>query len=444
MTAITPIRTAAETALVERFKARKASLPGDAAIAHARSAAIATLEKSGLPHRRVEAWKYTDLRNLMREAPETRRPDRAEVEQAERAPTWLGTVPAPSSEGTAAILFVDGVLFGSFAAPSGVAIESLSDALSNGHPLLPLVGSTVQAFGNEAVALNTAFMSEGLVIDVAPGARVARPIHLVFRDTGAQPFSTYPRVLVAVGEGASLTLIETHEGRRGVAYQANSVVEIRVDDGARCEHVRVNLAGDAALALSTTGAWLGKDATFSSFGLTVGAAASRHQLFVTCAGEDARLTLGGATLLRGSQHGDTTLVVDHAVPGGESRELFKTVVDDEATGIFQGKIIVRRDAQKTDGRMMSAALLLCEGAAMNNKPELEIFADDVLCAHGATCGALDDDLLFYLMARGLPRHEAEALMVEAFVGEAVELVTDETVRGHLLGIVQAWLAARAI
>ena len=148
-------------------------------------------------------------------------------------------------------------------------------------------------------------------------------------------------------------------------------------------------------------------------------------------------------MIKGEQHADTTLVVDHAVPACNSRELFRTIIDDEATGVFQGKIIVRPKAQKSDGRMMSAAVLLSEAGTMNNKPELEIFADDVQCAHGATCGALDDDLLFYLMARGLPRSEAEALMVQAFLGEAMELVEHEQLREALNGIAEEWLRARA-
>jgi len=140
---------------------------------------------------------------------------------------------------------------------------------------------------------------------------------------------------------------------------------------------------------------------------------------------------------------DTTLVVDHQAPGCESRELFRAVVDGEGTGVFQGKIVVRQAAQKTDGRMASNAILLSDDATMNNKPELEIFADDVQCAHGATCGALDDDLLFYLQARGLPRAEAEAIMVQAFLGEVLEMVSDEAVRDKLNGLVADWLAARA-
>jgi Fe-S cluster assembly protein SufD len=148
-------------------------------------------------------------------------------------------------------------------------------------------------------------------------------------------------------------------------------------------------------------------------------------------------------MINGREHADTTLVVEHAAPHCESRELFKTVIDGEATGVFQGKIIVQQKAQKTDGRMMSAALLLSEGGAMNNKPELEIFADDVQCGHGATCGQLDEDLLFYLMARGLPKAEAESLLVQAFLGEAIETVEHEGVREALIGTVEAWLRARA-
>ncbi|MGL5737110.1 MAG: SufB/SufD family protein, partial [Beijerinckiaceae bacterium] len=160
-------------------------------------------------------------------------------------------------------------------------------------------------------------------------------------------------------------------------------------------------------------------------------------------GEGAQLDIGGATLLRGSQHHDVTLVVDHIAPHGESRELYRTVLDDSATGVFQGRINVAKDAQKTDGRMASNALMLSDNATMNNKPELEIFADDVQCAHGATCGALDDELLFYLMARGIPRREAEALMVESFAGAALEAIAHEGLREALMARVTHWLQQRA-
>jgi Fe-S cluster assembly protein SufD len=160
-------------------------------------------------------------------------------------------------------------------------------------------------------------------------------------------------------------------------------------------------------------------------------------------GEHSTAQINGAAMLKGQQHADSTLVVNHAVPHCTSREMFRTVIDDEATGVFQGKIIVEPHAQKTDGRMMSAALLLADGGTMNNKPELEIVAADVQCAHGATCGQLDEDLLFYLMARGLPRRDAESLMVQAFLGVALETVEDEALRGPLVEVVEDWLRARA-
>ncbi|MCA3668045.1 MAG: SufD family Fe-S cluster assembly protein, partial [Methylobacterium sp.] len=178
--------------------------------------------------------------------------------------------------------------------------------------------------------------------------------------------------------------------------------------------------------------------------VSLGGEVCRHQVFVTYQGENAKAAIRGATMLKGNQHHDSTLVVDHAVPHGESRELFRTVVDGSAHGVFQGKIIVRPHAQKTDGQMASNALLLSDDAGMSNKPELEIFADDVVCAHGATCGSLDENQLFYLQARGLPRRIAEALLVEAFLGEVIDTVSEESLREMLAGLVSDWMQARAI
>jgi Fe-S cluster assembly protein SufD len=216
-----------------------------------------------------------------------------------------------------------------------------------------------------------------------------------------------------------------------------------VRDKASVRHVRLNAEGSHALALSTLTAKLGAHVSFDTLNVVTGSAVSRHQVFLTCAGEHSNVNINGATMLKARQHADTTLLVDHAVPHCNSRELFKTGIDGDATGVFQGKIIVPHHAQKTDGRMMSAALLLEEGGSMNNKPELEIFADDVQCAHGATCGQLDEDLLFYLMARGLPKKEAESLLVQAFLGEALEFVENEAAREALVGTVEGWLRARS-
>ena len=176
--------------------------------------------------------------------------------------------------------------------------------------------------------------------------------------------------------------------------------------------------------------------------MTSGGAVSRLQGFFNLAGEGSELSVNGVNLLKSKQHGDTTLVIDHAVPHCLSREIFRAVVDDRAHSVFQGRIIVRPDAQKTDGKMMTRALLLSDEAEADNKPELEIFADDVTCGHGATAGALDDSLLFYLRARGLPEKEAQALLIQAFVGEAIEGIADDKLRELAMAQAERWLEAR--
>jgi Fe-S cluster assembly protein SufD len=435
------VRTPAEDALIARLPAPGAALPGDATVLKMREAAVDLLTRRGLPNRRVEEWKYTDLRGLMREAaPLAERPSPADVTVAFNSATALAALDALR------IGFVNGHLvpeMSDFAVGSeGVEILSLGEALRSSHPLLKEMSPVEVARDNAAYALNTAFMNDGAVIRVNAGIAVERPIHLRFLNQGGAPFSTVVRVLLVIEAGASVTLIETHEGADGVAYQPNTVVEIVAQDHASVRHVRLNAEGGEALALSTLAARLGAHVSFDTFNVAVGASVARHQVFLAFAGEHANARVNGATMLKGRQHGDTTLLVDHAVPHCDSKELFKTVIDDAATGVFQGKIIVRPHAQKTDGRMMSGALLLSDGGTMNNKPELEIFADDVQCAHGATCGALDEDLLFYLMARGLPRKEAESLMVQAFLGEAVEPIEHEGVREALVAVIEGWLKAR--
>jgi Fe-S cluster assembly protein SufD len=215
--------------------------------------------------------------------------------------------------------------------------------------------------------------------------------------------------------------------------------------GARAEvdHIKICTDGAQALHLSTLMVELGERATLRDLSFVSGSAVLRNQLFVRFAGENATAQLAGASLLRGRQHVDTTLVVDHAVPGGSSRELFKSVLDDQSRSVFQGKIIVRPGAQKTDGKMMAKALLLSDDAEANSKPELEIFADDVQCGHGATAGALDEDLLFYLRARGIPLKQAEALLIQSFVGEAIDTIEQDAVKDALHAAALAWLHERA-
>jgi Fe-S cluster assembly protein SufD len=271
---------------------------------------------------------------------------------------------------------------------------------------------------------------------------VERPIHLAFVYAGDKPAAVFTRSVALVGKGARVMLVESHEGPAALDYQINTAFDLVVADDAHVDHVKLTGEGTSALHISTLIAEVGAHARFNEFAFTTGGAVVRNQMFVRCAGKESILRLAGATLLRGKQHADTTLVVDHAIGGCESRETFKSVLDDDSRVIFQGKIVVRPDAQQTDARMASHALLLSERAEADNKPELEIFADDVQCGHGATSGDIDENLKFYLMARGIPEPEAEALLIESFVGEAVEAIEHAGLREELMGAVRDWLKVR--
>jgi len=292
-----------------------------------------------------------------------------------------------------------------------------------------------------AVALNTAFMGDGALIRVAAGTALARPLHLLFVNAGTEPAAVFVRSLVVIEKAARAMLLESHQGSGD--YQVNTALELDVGDDAHVDHVKITGEGAGALHVSTLMAAIGAHARFNEFLFTTGGAVVRNQAFVRFAGEGTIAGIRGASLLKGRQHADTTLVADHALGDCTSREVFKSVLDGEAHNVFQGKIIVRPRAQKTDAKMSTHALLLSDTAEADNKPELEIFADDVQCGHGATSGALDEDLLFYLKARGIPAKEAEALLIQAFVGEAVEGIEHAGLRDALMEHVAAWLKARS-
>jgi Fe-S cluster assembly protein SufD len=250
------------------------------------------------------------------------------------------------------------------------------------------------------------------------------------------------RSLVVVGSAACVTLVETHEGPAQQDYQVNTALQLVVGDEAEVDHVKVTVEGNSAIHLATLLAHLGARAKFNELAFTAGGAVVRNQLFVLLAGEGSEANLRGLSLLADRQHADNTLAVDHSVAGGQSREVFKAVVDDEARAVFQGKITVRPQAQKTDAKMISRALLLSDRAEADCKPELEIFADDVQCGHGATTGALDDQLKFYLMARGIPDREAQALLIQAFAAEVIESLEHEDIRDALMSAMIDWLGRR--
>ena len=425
------MKTPAEQALSAAYTSARGRLPGKGAVASLREDAFKRFEASGLPHRRVEEWKYTDLRALMRDmAPLAGAPDAAARAKAKEAGKILAGVEMRR------IVFVDGAFapeLSDLTPEPGLTVGSLADALAKGG--VPALG-TAFSTDDVAVALNTALMGDGAVIDVAAHARIRRPIHLVFAGTGNS--SAFVRSLVTIGEGAEVTVIEDHDSGEA---QVNAALELIVGDHARVEYFKLTQA--KGLHVASLLARIGADAHFNSFAYTAGSPLVRNQSFIRFDGERTHAGIRGVNLLRGKDHVDTTLLIVHAKGHCVSREQFKTVLDGESHGVFQGKIVVAQHAQKTDAKMMTRALLLSEDAEADNKPELEIFADDVVCGHGATAGALDPGLKFYLMSRGISDAEAEALLIQAFIGETVEEIAHEGIREALMNAAIHWLRARA-
>jgi len=430
------IKTPAEQALSAAFATARGTLPGKGALAAMREGAFRQFDTRGLPHRRVEEWKYTDLRALMRDLyPLAAPPDAATRARAKNAGKLLAGVECRR------LVFVDGAFapdLSDLVPEPGLAIDSMANALSKSDPLVAAhVGQTF-ATDDVAVAINTALMGDGAVIRVSAGAALKRPVNLVFATGSDKPTSAFVRSLVVVEKGAKATIIESHESGD---TQVNAVLELVVGDEAQVDYIKITQA--RALHVASLLATVGARVHFSSFAFTLGSAVVRNQKFIRFAGEGTKADIRGVTLLRGKDHVDTTLLIEHAAGHCTSREQFKAVLDDESHGVFQGKIVVKQHAQKTDAKMMTRALLLSDEAEADNKPELEIFADDVVCGHGATAGALDPGLKFYLMSRGIHEKEAEALLIQAFIGETIEEIADEGIRQALMIASLKWLGARS-
>lgn len=437
---VRPIRTPAEQALAASIEAVSGKLPGAGEVKKLREAAAKAFLEGGLPHRRVEEWKYTDLRALMREAaPLALPPGKGEIEQAGKLDPFSGIE-------ARRLVLVNGAFVPELSdltkLEKGLAIVPLAQALAEKSQLTQRIGELKPDVYDAALALNTAFLSDGVLVEIADGTKIERPIYIVNCHTGGAPTSTYARSLIVAGKNSQVTLVESFVGPDGVAYQTNSAIELHVGDKAIFDFVRLQAEGAAAFHLSTLLARIGNEAKFSIYPFTSGAAVARYSVTLRFAGKGIEGTFAGPNLLRNRQHADTTLVLDHMMPNGTSRELIKSALDDESRGIFQGRINVHHGAQKTDAKMATHALMLSDTAESDNKPELEIFADDVQCGHGATSGAIDESLMFYFLARGIPRRQAEALLIQSFVAEPVEMIPHEGLREALLSRINVWLEAR--
>ena len=396
-------------------------------LARSRQQAMTRFAELGFPSRKSEAWRYLDLRSLEERPLLPRRPAGTSVEGAlsERVAS-LSLSPAAKrlvlldgrfSPGRSAIEPTAGIWFGAMARALGERTDLLRAAVEQ------TVGDAAHPFA----ALNAAFFADGYVLDIAPGVVGETPIEIVhFASTGG---SAHTRSLINLGAGSRATIIETFAGE--CRYWRNDVVAVRLAEGAELHRIVIVAEAPEAVHLAQVDAELAKEARLSGFALLLGGHRVRQEWNVRLAGEGARCRLDGAYLVAGGDEANIVTAVDHAAPGGQTSELIKGVAAGRGHGAFQGRIIVREGAQQTDAHQLSRNLVIGTRAAIDTKPELEIYADDVKCSHGASVGDLDEAALFYLRSRGIPEDEARHMLIEGFLREAIEQVDDGLVREHL-------------
>ena len=435
---------AASDAYADAFEAVRRTAAASPAVAELRRRAFERFTALGIPTTRLEAWRFTNVAPIAGTAFALAAPAEREAAVADVAPHAAAGVGA-------GLLFVNG----SFVAPAsdvsalpdGVEVTSLADALAadagGARQAVESHLASGAAIENEAfTALNTALLQDGAFVRVPANTVVEQPIQLLFVTSpppGGGPVMTHPRVLVVVGENAQVRLVESYGGGGASAYLTNAVTEVVAGPGAVVDHYKTVRESPAAYHIASMHVRLDRAANFSSHAVTLEGAIVRNDAQALLDGEGVECTLNGLYLANGRRLVDNHTTIHHAQPHCSSHELYKGILDGEARAVFNGKIIVAIDAQKTDAKQSNKALLLSEDAQINTKPELEIFADDVRCTHGATVGQLDADALFYLRARGLGLEQARNVLIHAFASDLLNHIAIEPIREQLEDLLLAQL-----
>ncbi|MBI4566475.1 MAG: Fe-S cluster assembly protein SufD [Planctomycetes bacterium] len=414
---------------LQEFERAEKSLPG-AFLKNIRRSALERFSTLGFPSTQEEDWRFTDV------APLAEIPYRPPTHTADTAPL-VASARGPLKDYQ--IAFVDGRFtpdFSSSRLPSGVTVGSLASFLEKDPGRIEPYLTRVAADGHSFTALNTALHRDGAFVHVRKGARPEQPIHLLFLSSRrAAPFVTYPRVLAVIEEGARAMLVQSFIGPAGGTYFTNAVTELSIGDGAVLDYTLVQRESHDAFHIATIQARQGRNAALTSHSIALGARLARTDLGAVLNGEGAECTLNGLYEATGHQHVDNHTTIDHATPHGTSRELYKGILDGKARGVFDGRIVVRPQAQKTNAIQTNKNLLLSKEALVHTKPQLEIFANDVKCKHGATIGQLDRDVLFYLRSRGIGPEEARRILIHAFAGEIIDKVQVDAIRNQLGGCI---------
>ena len=408
-----------------------------------RRKAIERFKSLGFPTPRHEEWRYTNLN------PITGSPFLQASIDSPPESVFSGLPFASVLANETLCVFVNGHFNAARSTvqniPDGVVVTNLETALQR-HPqrVLSHLDTLQEGTRNAFAELNTAFLKDGAFIFVPKNTVVPQPINIIFQSVpGTDPIVTHPRVLVIAEPGSQTSIVETYVGHDGTVYFNNALTEIFLGENAIVEHYRIQNDASGALHMANLHVHQQRASRFQNHTFLYGASLHRNNIAVVLDGEGAESTLNGLYLVRGSQHMDTHSVIDHAKPHCNSRERYKGIIADQGRGVFSGKIIVRKDAQKTDARQSNNNLLLSETASIDTKPQLEILADDVKCTHGATVGRLDDSALFYLRSRGIGMAEARDMLIRAFAGDIVSQVGIPRLQEYLDEHIRTLLHANA-
>ncbi|MDZ4847924.1 MAG: Fe-S cluster assembly protein SufD [Pirellulaceae bacterium] len=418
----------------EAFQRQNASVPPW--LSELRQKGLETFTRLGIPNRRIEDWRFTNVAGL-----------------ADRHYNWMPPVDsvddqiktllqrATLDDEAYRLVFINGRFCNEWSAiselPSGVVVENLAGSIRRWpNDLRGMLCDSFEIEASPFAALNTAFLHDGANIAIADSVHLNRPVHLVFLSIGEGQGVSHPRILIRLGKDSKAQVIESFTGD-GDAYFTNAITQIEVDANAELDHHKLQHEQLGALHLATTHVTQQTSSQFRSHYFSFGASLARNEVNCTLNGEQIETMLNGLYMPTGNQLMDCRTRIDHVKPNCNSSELYKGILDDEARGVFSGKIYVHQDAQKTDAKQSNQALLLSDDAVVNTKPQLEIYADDVRCTHGATIGELDEKALYYLRSRGIPLELARKMLIFAFANDLVLAVKVPAVRRHLESILLA-------
>ncbi len=429
-------------AFVQEFEARAGTATADGPewLEPVRRAAMERFARTGFPGARDEEWRFTPIGPIAQGTWRPATSGAGELTREQLAPFVFGHADWTT------LVFVNGVFSEALSAvgelPSGVRVASLADTLrSDGVLLHAHLTRHAPVEGSPFTALNTAFLAEGAVVHVGAGVDLAAPVHLLYVTTAeAGGTVTHPRNVIVVERGARASIIESYVTLApGQGYWTNPVTEVAVGAGAWVEHTRIQRESESAQHIGLTHVDQQRDSHYRSFSLAMGGALARHNLHVRLNDENVETLMYGLYVTRGEQVADNHTAIYHDQPNCRSWEVYKGILDGRSRGVFNGKVFVKPEAQKTDAKQTNRNLLLSDGARVDTKPQLEIFADDVKCTHGATVGRLDEVARFYARSRGIPADAADRLLTYAFAAEVVEEVTLAPVREELDRLVRARL-----